>query len=133
MTSRKMRIVLMTSFECGFVEDDAKRTSDLCTEGARQRGLHRFEAVSAVSSLEKIFIWKLLSKNKNHHLCLRRKHKRKPCSCSHTRDKHPSPSFKPKNFNIGYHVLREHVRDDSFFNAEHFTDHDVTASNGEPG
>ena len=96
MTSSKMSIVLMTSFEDGFVEDDAKSSSDLCTEGARQRGLHRFEAVSAVSSLEKIFIWKLLSKNKNNHLCLRRKHKRKPCSCSHTRDKHLSPSSKPK-------------------------------------
>ena len=33
--------------------DDAKSSSDLCTEGARQRGLHRFEAMSAVSSLEK--------------------------------------------------------------------------------
>ena len=43
----------MTSFEDGFVEDDAKSSSDLCTEGARQRGLHRFEAMSAVSSLEK--------------------------------------------------------------------------------
>ena len=75
MTSSKMSIVLMTSFEDGFVKDDAKSSSDLCTEGARQRGLHRFEAVSAVSSLEKIFIWKLLSKNKNNHLCLRREHK----------------------------------------------------------
>ena len=37
------------------------------------------------------------------------------------------------NIIIEYHVLREHVRDDGFFNAEHFTDHDVPARNGEPG
>ena len=68
MTSSKMSIVLMTSFEDGFVKDDAKSSSDLCTEGARQRGLHGLEAVSAVSSLEKIFIWKLLPENKNRSL-----------------------------------------------------------------
>ena len=57
----------MTSPADDFV-DDAKSSSDLCTEGARQRGLHGFETVSAVSSLEKIFIWKLLSENKNRSL-----------------------------------------------------------------
>ena len=36
------------------------------------------------------------------------------------------------NIIIEYHVLREHVRDDGLLNAEHFTDHDVPASNGEP-
>ena len=41
--------------------------------------------------------------------------------------------FLAVNIIIDYHVLREHVRDDGLLNAEHFTDHDVPASNGEPG
>ena len=61
----------MISPRDGFLEDDDKSSSDLCTEGAGQRGLHRFETVSAVSSLEEIFIWKFfVSEQKQSLLCV---------------------------------------------------------------
>ena len=56
----------MTSPADDFVENDAKSSSDLCTEGARQRGLHGFEAMSAVSSL-KYSSGSFLFQNKNNH------------------------------------------------------------------